>query len=150
MHFSLKDIASGGNAFAGDSNGISAIAEQFIAGVVVTFPSIMSILAPTINSYKHLVKNYWAPVKVSWGIENWLAAICVIAPPNCAPASTRIEVRVPGADINPCLVMLCILAAGHYGISQRLANPLNDLQMGESLAEYPGENLPKVSRPPPS
>lgn len=90
MHFSLKDIASGSNAFTG--NGLSTIAEQFIAGVVMAFPSIMPILAPTINSYKRLVENCWAPVKVSWGIENRLAAIRVIVPPTCPPASSRVEV----------------------------------------------------------
>ena len=58
----------------------------------------MALFAPTINSYKRLVENYWAPVTVSWGFETRTTAIRVIAPPTCEPGAARIEVRVPGAD----------------------------------------------------
>lgn len=142
IHFSLSNVDSKENAFS-DSTSVSESLNQFVAGIVQAFPSIMPILAPTINSYKRLVENFWAPVKVSWGIENRLAAIRVIAPPTCSPSATRVEVRVPGADINPCLAISAILAAGHYGIANKLENPLPALQYGDSLNNYPGAKLPK-------
>jgi glutamine synthetase len=43
------------------------------------------------HSYKRLVENYWAPVTVSWGVDNRLGAIRVIVPPSCSEAATRLE-----------------------------------------------------------
>jgi len=47
-----------------------------------------------------MVENAWAPIVATWGLENRTAAIRVI---NMSPKSTRVEVRVGGADINPYL-----------------------------------------------
>ena len=58
----------------------------------------MPIVAPTVNSYKRLVENFWAPVTVSWGLEHRAASIRLIAPPTASPKATRFEVRVAGAD----------------------------------------------------
>ena len=52
------------------------------------------------HSYKRMVENAWAPIVATWGLENRTAAIRVI---NMSPKSTRVEVRVGGADINPYL-----------------------------------------------
>ena len=43
------------------------------------------------NSYKRLVDGYWAPTKVTWGVDNRTVAFRVI--PGSAK-STRVEVRV--------------------------------------------------------
>lgn len=68
LHFSLKDVA-GKNAFAdaSDPEKISDTCRKFVAGVLKGLPSIMALLAPTINSYKRLNEAYWAPVTVSYG-----------------------------------------------------------------------------------
>ena len=66
-------------------------------------------------SYKRLVENYWAPITVSYGVENRTTSIRLITPPTCSPAATRLEVRVPGADANPYLAIACILACGFDG-----------------------------------
>ena len=69
------------------------------------------------NSYKRLVDGYWAPTKVTWGVDNRTVALRVI--PGSAK-STRVEVRVPGSDINPYLAIAASLAAGLYGIEKEL------------------------------
>lgn len=79
LHFSLKDI-HGNNAFSDPSDPklISSTLRHFVAGVLAGLPSIMAILAPTINSYKRLNIAYWAPVTVSWGFESRTSAIRII------------------------------------------------------------------------
>jgi glutamine synthetase len=75
---------------------------------------------PNVNSYKRLVKGSWASVSASWGIENRTTALRVI---NHGHKSMRLETRVPGADSNPYLAMSACLAAGLYGIKNRLTLP---------------------------
>lgn len=47
----------------------------------------------------------------------------IIAPPSVPPAATRLEVRVPGADMNPYFALAAILALGLRGIEKKLALP---------------------------
>jgi glutamine synthetase len=97
MHFSLQK--DGGNIFASTVEGkLNPEMQLAVAGLLYSLPSMMAIYAPTINSYKRLVENYWAPVTVSYGFENRLSSLRIICPPYCEPEATRIEVRVPGAD----------------------------------------------------
>lgn len=61
---------------------------------------MLLIHAYNVYSYKRLVENQWAPVTVSWGIENRMGAIRVIVPPSALPNATRLEVvRNVGFDI---------------------------------------------------
>jgi glutamine synthetase len=64
---------------------------------------------PTINSYKRLVPGFFAPVNVSWGVENRSAAVRAI--PAADHSQARIEVRRPGADANPYLALAAIAAS---------------------------------------
>lgn len=129
MHFSLQDVL-GTNVFASSSPSndpnecISDIMRYFIAGVLQGLPSIMAILAPTINSYKRLVENVWAPLTVSYGFENRTTALRLITPPIASAAATRIEVRVPGADVNAYLCVAAVLACGLEGIRKNLKCPV--------------------------
>ena len=47
----------------------------------------------------------------------------LISPPSVPPAATRLEVRVPGADMNPYFALSAIFALGMRGIARRLALP---------------------------
>ncbi|KAI9294697.1 putative glutamine synthetase [Neoconidiobolus thromboides FSU 785] len=143
IHLSLKDLQDTNNMFSDEGKNTSKTLDHFIAGLVLALPSIMPFLAPTINSYKRLNENYWAPVRVAWGYDNRLASIRVIAPPTCSKEATRIEIRVSGSDINASLAIAAILASGSYAIKNKLANPLPPLKEGQSLNDYPGEKLPK-------
>lgn len=102
-------------------NGLSDVMQQYIAGQLAILPYLLPMLLPTINSYKRLVSGSWAPTTFTWGIENRTCALRVI---NMKPQSTRLETRIPGADSNPYLAMAACLAAGLYGIENKLS--LND------------------------
>ena len=93
----------------------------------------MPIFAPTINSYKRLVENFWAPVTVSWGLEHRAASIRLIAPPTASPKATRFEVRVPGADTNPHLALAAILALGWRGVEKKMKISIPPLGKGEGV-----------------
>jgi glutamine synthetase len=105
----------------------------------------MPIIAPTVNSYKRLVENFWAPVTVSWGLEHRAASIRLIAPPIASAKATRFEIRVCGADANPSLVLATILGLGWRGIEKKLDLTLPPLSKGADVgsAEDKGERLPK-------
>ena len=150
---SLVDAETGINLFAVEEpnpnapypelSHLSPIAIHFLAGILHGLSDIMPILAPTINSYKRLVENYWAPVTVSWGLEHRSASIRVIAPPVAPAKATRFEIRTPGADANPHLALGAILALGIYGIENELELPVPPLpQTEEELVSVKLERLP--------
>ncbi|CRG86335.1 glutamine synthetase [Talaromyces islandicus] len=125
---------------------LSDMGRHFLAGLLEGLPDIMPMFAPTINSYKRLVENFWAPVTVSWGLEHRAASIRLIAPPTASAKATRFEVRVPGADANPHYVLAAILATGWRGVEKKLEIPVPPLGKGEDTggAGDKGERLAKT------
>ncbi|KFY00789.1 hypothetical protein V490_01207 [Pseudogymnoascus sp. VKM F-3557] len=142
MHVSLVS-STGANLFARESTdpnppypdvaNLSDLGRHFLAGILEGLPDIMPILAPTVNSYKRLVENFWAPVTVSWGLEHRAASIRLIAPPTAKASATRFEVRVPGADANPHYVLAACLALGWRGVKQKLELTVPPLGKGEDV-----------------
>ncbi|KAI5456436.1 hypothetical protein BGZ63DRAFT_367411 [Mariannaea sp. PMI_226] len=157
MHVSLVD-KDGKNLLARDTMdvnakwkdiaGLSDMGRHFLAGILVGLPDIMPLLAPTVNSYKRLVENFWAPVTVSWGLEHRAASIRLIAPPTAKAAATRFEVRVPGADTNPHFVLAAILGLGWRGVEKKLEIPCAPLATGQEVGgdADKGERLAKSLR----
>jgi glutamine synthetase len=121
------------NAPYSDIAHLSDLGRHFLAGLLDGLPHIMPLLAPTINSYKRLVENFWAPVTVSWGLEHRAASIRIIAPPTSKPGATRFEVRVPGADANPHFVMAAILGLGWRGVEKKMEIPIPPLGKGDDV-----------------
>lgn len=129
IHVSLAD-KNGANLFARESadpnaqwsdiEHLSDMGRHFLAGLLEALPDIMPLFAPNINSYKRLVENYWAPVHLSWGLEDRIASIRLITPPVCKPGATRFEVRIPGADLHPHFALSVIIAAGWRGVQKKL------------------------------
>jgi len=101
----------------GDPRRMSDTFRSYVAGQLALLPEILALLAPTVNSYKRLVDGFWAPTHLNWGIDNRTVACRVI--PGSA-ASTRLETRVPGSDVNPYLAVAACLGAGLWGIEQGL------------------------------
>ncbi|MEO0626486.1 MAG: glutamine synthetase [Bacteroidota bacterium] len=118
MHQSLW--REGKNTFyeEGTRYGLSEIGEQYLAGLLELSPAITALFAPNINSYKRYVSGSWAPIGHNWGIENRTVAYRLI--PD-GMRGTRVEARLPGADANPYLAIAACLAAGLYGIENKLS-----------------------------
>jgi glutamine synthetase len=96
---------------------LSTTGQQYLAGILHCLPDLLVMFAPTVNSYKRLVEGFWAPTKVSWAVDNRTAAVRYI---HGSPKSTRFEFRTSGADMNPYLSIAACLAAGLYGIENKL------------------------------
>jgi glutamine synthetase len=90
----------------------------FIGGLLSHARGITAICNPTINSYKRLVPNYEAPVKISWGRGN--RSVLVRIPRG---GRARIEYRAPDPSCNPYLALAVILGAGLDGIQNKIEPP---------------------------
>jgi glutamine synthetase len=119
LHQSLCSAADGTNLFF-ENGGPSTLMKHYIAGLVAFLPELMVMIAPTINSYKRTVPGTWAPVNATWGDDNRTTAVRSI---SGSPKSTRIELRLSAADMNPYLAMAASLAAGLEGVEQRHEPP---------------------------
>ena len=95
------------------SDGENAFAREDVVGLAVAgllrLPAASLLLNLTINSYKRLVPGWFAPINVSWGLENRSCALRVIRGDD--PTRSRIECRRPGADANPWLALAVASAA---------------------------------------
>jgi glutamine synthetase len=127
-HFNMSfyDLETGENLFkrphAEDPRGlgISELGYQFIAGVLKHGPALCAAFAPTVNSYKRLVRRglmsyfTWAPVFNSYGRNNRTNSVRV------PMAGGRCESRNADAACNPYLAATLVLAAGLQGIREKL------------------------------
>jgi len=113
------------NAANEDTKFISQEAEWFLAGILDGIADVMPALVPTINGYKRLVggEAFWAPNAVTYGYDSRAASIRIISPPSCPPAATRMEVRIPGADMNPYFALSAIFLLGMRGINKKIPLP---------------------------
>jgi len=128
LHQSLWS-ASGEPVFP-DSRGTKGISKAFahyIAGQVALMPAFTALIAPTINSYKRMVRGAWSPTLATWGIENRTTALRVI---TGSPGSTRVEYRFAAADMNPYIAMAASIASGLYGIERELPLPTETVGNG--------------------
>ncbi|VAX01717.1 glutamine synthetase family protein [hydrothermal vent metagenome] len=114
IHLSLND-SHGKNIFfdAKSAASMSNIMTQFVAGCQLCLPELLSMVAPTINSYKRLVPDLWAPTHASVGIDNRTCAIRII--PG-SEKSQRMEYRIGAADANPYIILAAVIASGLWGI----------------------------------
>jgi glutamine synthetase len=120
-HLSLADAKSRKNLFhsAKDPLGLSPEGRWFMGGILKHAPALSAILAPTVNSYKRLVRgrprsgSTWAPVYITYGSANRTQMIRV-------PGPGRIENRMVDAAANPYLACAAMLAAGLDGIDNRI------------------------------
>jgi glutamine synthetase len=144
FNMSLYDPATGANLFARDpaddprGHGLTELAYQFIAGVLKHGPALCAAFAPTVNSYKRLVRRglmayySWAPVFNSYGRNNRTNALRV------PMGGGRVESRNADAACNPYLAAALVLAAGLEGIREGL-DP--GLAQEDNLYEYTPEQL---------
>ncbi len=119
------------NLYARIENQKNQILLHSIAGILNLLDSMMIFNAPKSDDYLRFDKKinlflyqkgkYTAPVNKSWGINNRTSAIRI---PDIAPnqnhQQSRLEFRIPAADADIYLNMLCSLIAIDYGIKNQL------------------------------
>ncbi len=109
---------------ANDPYNISEVAYQFIAGQIVHARSLVSLVAPTVNSFKRLVPGFEAPVYICWGRINRSALIRIpMVTKSKAKTGARVELRCPDPSCNPYLAFAGMLSAGLDGIEKKLKPP---------------------------
>ena len=120
LHQSLWDPKLKKNLFSDvrDPHRMSPLMKHYMAGQLELMAEMTALICPTVNSYKRLVPNTWAPNNASWGFENRTTALRAISGPSAK--STRVEYRLAGADLNPYIAMAASLAAGLYGVQKKL------------------------------
>ncbi|MCX4992137.1 MULTISPECIES: glutamine synthetase family protein [unclassified Streptomyces] len=121
IHLSLAD-ADGRNVMAGsakDPGGMSEVMRHFLAGQLAALRDFSLLYAPNINSYKRFQPGSFAPTAVAWGYDNRTCSLRVVGHGR----SMRFENRLPGGDVNPHLAVSGLVAAGLYGVEQKLELP---------------------------
>jgi glutamine synthetase len=131
FNMSMSDLETGENVFADPDDargaGVSRLAYQFIAGVLRHAPAISAVTAPTVNSYKRLIKTgsmtgfTWAPVYISFGRNNRTHMLRI------PMGGGRVESRAVDTSVNPYLAAAMMLGAGLEGIE-------NELDPGDPIA----------------
>lgn len=126
FNMSLRSLADGSNAFACRPDddprglGLTEAGYHFIGGILAHGRALCAVLAPTVNSYKRLVRQgamrffTWAPVFNSYGSNNRTNSVRV-------PSSGgRCESRNADGAVNPYLAATLALAAGLEGVRNRI------------------------------
>jgi glutamine synthetase len=142
VHQSLWDKAGKKNLFHNekDKMNMSEVMKSYVAGQLYCLPFILPMFAPNINSYKRLVEGAWAPTTLTWGIDNRTVALRIL--PRSSK-SCRLETRVIGSDVNPYLAMAACLAAGLYGIKNKLKLK-QPATVGNGYRDYSNGVLPST------
>lgn len=115
FNMSLYDLETGKNLFACDPKddprglGLTELGYHFIAGVLKHGRALCAVLAPTVNSYKRLIRRgamstfSWAPVFNSYGSNNRTNSVRVPA------GRGRCESRNADGSVNPYLAAALVL-----------------------------------------
>jgi glutamine synthetase len=126
FNMSLYDLATGKNVFACDPKddprglGLTETGYHFIGGILKHGRALCAAFAPTVNSYKRLVRQggmayfSWAPVFNSYGSNNRTNSVRVPA------GGGRCESRNADGAVNPYLAATLALAAGLDGVRNKI------------------------------
>jgi glutamine synthetase len=126
FNMSLRDLANGVNAFECDPKddprglGLTETGYHFIGGILRHGRALCAAFAPTVNSYKRLVRQgamatfSWAPVFNSYGSNNRTNSVRVPA------GGGRCESRNADGSVNPYLAAALVLAAGLEGVREKI------------------------------
>jgi glutamine synthetase len=126
FNMSLRHLDGGGNAFACRPQddprglGLTETGYHFIGGVLRHGKALCAALAPTVNSYKRLVRQgamatySWAPVFNSYGSNNRTNSVRV------PMGGGRCESRNADGAVNPYLAAALVLAAGLEGVREKI------------------------------
>lgn len=137
-------------AFADESapDGVSVLFRRALAGMLATAAEATLFLAPNVNSYKRFQAASFAPTRIVWSRDNRTAGFRALG----HGSATRIECRIPGADVNPYLAYAALLAGALHGIENGLEPPpayVGDAYKDPSVPSVPrslGEAIARLER----
>lgn len=138
VHISVAD-KDGNNLCASKNPEGSELLRHMIGGMKEMLADTMGILAPNANSFKRFKANSYAPVGLTWGVNNRTVSLRVTAG---LEHTRHVEHRVAGADANPYLVLAAILAAAHHGITHKIDPGPAVVGNGYAVAAETGATLP--------
>ncbi|MBD1589108.1 type III glutamate--ammonia ligase [Pseudomonas typographi] len=159
FNMSLYDLETGRNAFACDPKddprglGLTDIGYHFIGGILKHGRALCAAFAPTVNSYKRLVRqgaggNFsWAPVFNSYGSNNRTNSVRVPA------GGGRCESRNADGAVNPYLAAALALAAGLEGVREKIdprepnednLYAMSEAERADRGIEFLPQNLPEA------
>jgi glutamine synthetase len=154
FNMSLYELADGHNLFACERDkdprglGLSEMGYHFIGGILRHGRALCAAFAPTVNSYKRLVRQgamtyfSWAPVFNSYGSNNRTNSVRVPL------GGGRCESRNVDGAVNPYLAATLALAAGLEGIREKIdpLDPNEDNLYTISDAERRARNIEFLPR----
>lgn len=114
VHLSFAD-ATGTNLFDPDGHALSELGRHAVGGIMRRAPELMLLACPYVNSYKRLDPANFVTASLDIGDEGRTTPFRVVGHGR----SRNVEYRIPGADINPYLMLAGITAAALDGIEQR-------------------------------
>lgn len=116
IHHSVTDTKTGKNIFSDPKGDETPAFRHFIAGLQNHLPSVISFLAPYVNSYRRYVPDFSAPINLEWGRDNRTTGLRI---PISDPDARRVENRLGGMDCNPYLGIAASLACGLLGMIEQ-------------------------------
>jgi glutamine synthetase len=120
-HLHLSLWRDGRNCFhdpAGEK-GLSALAYQFLGGLLAHARALCALTNPIPASYRRLARadtssgSTWSPAWISYGGNNRTHMVRI-------PDDQRLELRLPDGAANPYLLQAAVLAAGLDGMERQL------------------------------
>lgn len=126
IHLSVWDSSGTRNLFhdPGGRFGVSVLAEQFVAGILVHMSALLALTAPSFNSFQRLLPQHWSSAYTCWGPDNREAAVRVPSTFWGEEAfSTNLEYKPADASANPYIAVGGLIAAGLDGIERGLEPP---------------------------
>ena len=137
LHSSIWN-ADGSESLTWDADGAGHMTDEFrwyVGGLMATAREMSWMYAPFVNSYKRYQLGSWAPTAIVWSRDNRTCGYRTVGEHK----AFRVECRIPGADANPYLAFAATVAAGMWGIRNKVEPP----PMFEGNA-YEAEDVPRV------
>ena len=114
---------------------LSETYRHYMGGLMATAREMAITYAPFVNSYKRYQLGSWAPTAIVWSRDNRTCGFRTVGEHK----GFRVECRIPGADANPYLAFAATIAAGLWGIANKVEPP--EMFVGNA---YEAKDVPRV------
>jgi glutamine synthetase len=102
----------------------SPVCRAFAGGILTHLPALAAFCAPTMNSYRRLIRGAAGPtVPILSAVDP--SAACRIPARSSAPAARRVKFCSPDSTANPYLAFAAVLLAGLDGVERDQQAPVD-------------------------